>query len=107
MKANIERFKEDRKKLDIISKKLILLIAKRNNLSSEILTVKKKLGMKDTDLKREKELAINIKKIASEHNVDSGLASRVLTELIKEGKRFRKIKPRRILQQEPEQKSRL
>ncbi len=78
MEPNIQKLiSPQRKKIDAIDKKLIELLAKRNDIVMLVGEIKKKYGVQIKDEKREKE----IKQVRSQLAVKYGLNAKRLDEV--------------------------
>ncbi|MFH1425424.1 MAG: chorismate mutase [archaeon] len=86
---NQDLLNQYRKEIDEISEGLVLLMAKREKLSAEILKVKKELGLPDVDLEREEELVKSIRELGLGKGIEQSFVENVLKSLIEEGKRKR------------------
>jgi monofunctional chorismate mutase len=81
-----------RKKIDKINLELLKLIAKRFEITDEIVYIKKQKGIKILDKKREKEQIKELKKDAEKINIDPKLIEKILKLIIKEVKADKKSK---------------
>ena len=80
--------KNNRKRLDRVTKDLVKLIAKRNKLAVKIGKTKKKLNLKITDRKREKIVLKNAKLYAKKMGVNPNLIEKIMKILIKHSKKL-------------------
>jgi len=83
LKVNISlEIEELRKRIDKVDLELLKLLKERTKLVSEILEVKKKLGLPFKDVKREKEILERVKAKAVELSLDPALTEDIFKRII-------------------------
>ncbi|MDD5145925.1 MAG: chorismate mutase [Candidatus Pacebacteria bacterium] len=89
MKSNLTFF---RKKIDGINSRIFYLISERIKIARKIAKIKKELGLKITDKRREYEVMIKIGNIAKNKKINPKLSKKVFKDIIELTKKeMRKI----------------
>ncbi|MBI2112312.1 chorismate mutase [Candidatus Woesearchaeota archaeon] len=84
--------KKERKKIDQLDLLLLKTMAQRIKIAATIQAEKRKLGLPQTDQKREQEILTKIRRLAKQQKIDPKLASSIIKKIIAEGKRSHKLK---------------
>lgn len=81
------RLEDIRKEIDIIDKKLILLIGERLRLVRKIKEIKKGNNIEIIDSARESEILDRIKNKAKIHDIDENFTEKIFRAIIEESRR--------------------
>jgi len=74
---------KERRKIDSIDKRMILLLSKRIRMAKKLRKIKKKNRLKTTDRAREREVIQNARAMAQQHDIEPGFAENIFKKIIK------------------------
>lgn len=88
----IAELEKKRKRMNVITAKMIKLMARRDRLSAEIGSIKRKAGKRIADSKREKSLIGFAKRAAKKYGTSPETSERVMKILISRSKKLQRRK---------------